>query len=738
MGNNRKSKFPFTTLLLLVVAFVIGGVMVLRKGTNLPGSSAAMMDDVRNTMSLATPSANFSPTPVVTSTPTVDEVGTALAVIQIDRATSTARAASTATSFAITSTSEAQATNGFWVGVTLSIATERGNETKIANMESSQSTKSAHETEYPITRTAVSGTQVIEQTQLNSQIAATWVRNIGFAVSVVVFIWLLLYGFYQLIKYGQKRANVDIVRKSRIQPDEKTGKFPLVPANELNGNLVNPNLQVKPVLDPHTTNDGLSNDQALANVTHAREMETVRAVAPAMAELLKSQPAKRSNGNGNGVSMPTANLKITKPIPTMPNPPRELPQYPDLPLPGLEYLNNWDGKLLPFGVNDRAAMMQVDPTVRPHFMVIGRSGSGKTISSIRPMVACWLAMGGSVVAMGKRVDFMPFANHPNFKLLAVDVRKDAQKYVALLQTLTAQMDIRDQLLASKNKSTWDQFGGQPTLTVIDDYSSAIERMPKKQAGEVVSEVKALALDGRKYGLNLLIGLQSPTWDNISPVIRSNMARIVYSVDALYSRIALDAPGAEKLPVQWNFLTRLTDDASLQHGVGFRLFDEEIDAFLASRPVSQNEPLNWVIDAEAQDISEEKPVTKETPTYHPDIYDASKPISATLATAYQEAMDEIAIEDKIAAAWLAMREAHTWNGWNALEREVYGEVKNGARSVKLKNIVAGLQGVEAANVNAEIEQLVASWGTTRSTTDGPTTPNQERSGDFSTDFGPVVA
>jgi hypothetical protein len=201
--------------------------------------------------------------------------------------------------------------------------------------------------------------------------------------------------------------------------------------------------------------------------------------------------------------------------------------------------------------------------------------------------------------MGKRVDWMPFTDHPNFKLLAVDVRKDAQKYIDILQILSAQMDIRDALLASKNISTWDRYGAPSTMVVLDDYSGALIRMPKPQASEVISEVRNIALDGAKFGLSITIGLQDATAQNIDTTTRSQMARIVYSMDnAGKSRIALgtngrDGDGAERLPAFRHFLARVSDDSDVRRGVGFFLQDREVEAFLASRPVKQNGEMEWV-------------------------------------------------------------------------------------------------------------------------------------------------
>lgn len=273
--------------------------------------------------------------------------------------------------------------------------------------------------------------------------------------------------------------------------------------------------------------------------------------------------------------------------------------YPELPFPDWVQLNKWDGNLLPVGTDENSKLLLVDTSMRPHLLYAGRSRSGKTLTGERTEVACLLTQGWNVIVMGKRVDWTPFNDHPNFKLLAVDVRKDAQKYIDVLQIISAQMNIRDEILATKGIGTWERYGAPSTMIVLDDYSGALIRMPKPKANEVTAEVRSIALDGAKFGLSITIGLQDATAQNIDTTTRSQMARIVYSMDnATKSRIALgsdgyDGAGAESLPPFRHFLAKVSDDSNIRRGVGFFLQDREVEAFLASRPVKQNEQLDWV-------------------------------------------------------------------------------------------------------------------------------------------------
>ena len=659
----------------------------------------------------------------VLSTPTVDELGTAYAVIAIDQATSTAQSAATSTAQIVTSTYEAKATEQFWVGVTLQVATQRATETQVASTERAGTQQSAYQTSVPPTQTALAATQQIEQNDLQAEIASIWIWRVGSALFVVglaiVFVVLLYRGIPIAAEFGREMGNAKVMREKTdaLKPDAN-GRRPAVPSSVLKDGetLIIPELAHRASVDPN--HDDLTPAQALQNAHNARELEGVRAVSqsPIMSKYLVRDMQKQ------GVT--PYSVRITKPEPTAtPSegsflPEREVMQA--LPAPTLPLLfSKWDGELLPFGADEDGKLMRVDPSVRAHFMVVGRSRSGKTLSSIRPMVACLLTMGWNVVVMGKRVDFMPFEEHHNFKLIAVDVRKDARRYIDTLNVLTAQMDVRDKLLASKGVSTWDRYGAAPTMIVIDDYSGAMLRMPRKEASEVLNEVKSIAFDGAKFGLHLTLGLQRATWENIDTNLRSQMGRIVYSLESAGdSRIALGEDGAERLPLQFNFLTRMTDDAAVRRGVGFMLQDMEIDAFLRSRPVEENEPLAW-IDAEAQPVEEMEPatVTQETP-------------AADLQAAYKVAGDDF----RITELYLKKCGDRKPFSLRSIEQEIFKST-GGAAHDAVKAAIARLENVGVDEVASVLKEKFAEWKQEdATTTHGATSPEN---GVFLTDSTPVA-
>lgn len=639
------------------------------------GSSAPTELPILATQSRNTPINN---TPTITATSTPNAVQTALIVIEIDRATSTARAAQ-----------EAKETQAFWVAVTLDVSTQQAKETQIIKTEIAGTSQADYATRQPQTQTAIVATQIIEQDELKSKRASIWIWNLGGSISGVVALFLMIYALFFGIKYLQRRGEADVSAKSHIKPDEQ-GRFPLVTENSLhNQKLVNPNLMHRSTLDPKAADD-LTNNQALENSQNARRLEMVRSVAasPAINKLAQSlmKPTPPAQPDSAGV-------QISKP-----NQPLLSSAYPELPLPHWKLLNQWDGKLLPFGVDEQTSLMRVDTSVRPHLMIVGRSRSGKTLTCIRTEIACLLTQGWNVIVMGKRVDFMPFEDHPNFKLISVDVRKDAQKYIDVLHTLTAQMDVRDQTLSAARASTWERYGAPSTMIVIDDYSGAMMRMPDKQAKEVLNEVSQIAMDGAKFGFNLTIGLQRATWQNIDTNLRSQMARIVYSVESAGdSRVALGDEGAERLPAYRHFLTRITDDASIQRGVGFFLEDPQAEAFWRSRPVQQNEPLDWI---------------DGTVVAEPDSQTPPPLFSSAVDAAYKKADETIAIQN-LYLGYLSRNEKPSLR---AIEMAVFGKT-GGSFSANVKKAIADFEGVGVDEVMETINSHVAAWS---ATTQGATT------------------
>lgn len=640
-------------------------------------------------------------TPPPYATPTVDEVAAAWLVIERDRATSTAVSAATSTAYSIQSTQRAQATEAFWVGVTMAVSTERAQETRVAKTEIAGTQLADAATAVPLTLTPLAATQQIEADRLKAERVSLWIWQVGGAVFGVLMLGVLGYGVYLGLKWADEFGAAKIFEKKAdsLRPDP-TGRRPALTTGMLkNGEkVIIPELAHRATIDPEA--DDLTTDQALRNAGDQRKLEVVRSLSssPVMPTLLRRMA-------DTYVKTAMQEPPIGGDVPQPQNPLLTVEELPAFPPPHFKKLFAWDGQLLPYGVDEKEQLMLVDPTRRPHMMITGDSGSGKSRSAIRTLMSGALASGWNVVVLGKQVDFLPFEEHPNCKIVPVNVRKEPQTYAQVLRTLAEQMDVRDAMLASKGITTWDRYGAPQTMIVLDDFSGAMFAMQRSSRTEVLNEAKAIAMDGRKFGLNLVIGLQRASWTSIDTDLRSQMGRVVYRVaSAVDSRVALDVEGAEKL-AHLNFLSRLTDDSSIQHGVGFFLQDGEVEAFLKSRPVAQNEPVEWV-DAKVEDVT----VTPETSTFN---------------EARAKADETVRIQDTYLAA-LSRQESKL--SLRMLEREVFGADAGGNTFHKVRNAIALYEGCSPDDVSKVIAGHVASWKTaTNSATDGAATGDL---GDFS--------
>ena len=542
---------------------------------------------------------------------------------------------------AATSTAGAQMTQ---TAVAVAIQTSQAG-TQIAAAGSIATSQAAGtQTAFPLTQTALQATLEVEALQLTIHKVQIVVVPILLSIAVVAFGalgWLWL----------RKRIAARFLQESSMAPDDK-GRYSLVPEEAIPGKskrMINPNLAHRAVHDPAIADD-LSTEQALLNARDQRRLEGVRSIS-------ESPMMHKIAG---------ALLKAGQPVDPGPVPLTPLiPALPLLNLPDVRLLNQWDGHLLPYGADGNNGLLTVDPAKRPHLMVAGTTGTGKTRYEIRTIVAGALTTGWQVIVIGKQADYIPFQAHPNVTLISANAMREPEKYIQVLKSASDQMFRRDDFLVTKGISTWDRYGGPQTLIVLDDYSAAALMMPQKSAEEVLKWALAIAMDGRKYGLNLLLGLQRATWRCISTDLRSQMGRIALRVESAGdSRVVLGEEGAESLPDR-HFLSRLEDGQGLVRGTAFAMTDQETHAFLASRPAREVGPVDW-IDVTITDVD---PVPSAKTTA--DVDDDQK-IRDILARMIQE--DNVSLR--------------------RVEREVWGRVRGGQYFTKVQNVYAELKAAGA--------------------------------------------
>jgi hypothetical protein len=123
-----------------------------------------------------------------------------------------------------------------------------------------------------------------------------------------------------------------------------------------------------------------------------------------------------------------------------------------------------------------------------------------------------------------------------------------------------------------------------------------------------------------------------------------------------------------------------------------LQDLEIEAFLKSRPVAQNDPSEW-LEAKAEDIA----VTKET-------------LTAEREAAYATAEKDIKIRD-VYYAFLAREQKFSLR---EIEREVFGRT-GGSYHNDVKRVIAQVEGCGEEEVSQVIDEKNAIFGATATAT-----------------------
>ncbi len=269
----------------------------------------------------------------------------------------------------------------------------------------------------------------------------------------------------------------------------------------------------------------------------------------------------------------------------------------NFPLPSWEIAQGWDGdKGIPYGIHSRGLGL-MDLAKTPHIATFGETGSGKSRRFLRPFITFALAAGHRVVILGKQVDFLPFADHPNAFILPIrelTVEGEATKYAMFMKALVDEMNKRDGYLSQVKRSTWGQAGRETTIVVLDEYSNVLDLMPRQQAETTRRYVKGGIREGRKYGFSFVIAAQRAVGmrDEVT-----NLGRAVFHVaDPQESRFAIGMPGAEDLREGY-FMAKF---GQLYMAGAFEPTDEEISAFLRDRNAPTLEPVQWV-DVKALDV-----------------------------------------------------------------------------------------------------------------------------------------
>lgn len=548
-----------------------------------------------------------------------------------------------------------------------------------------------------LTSTAYAPTQnAINQSQRANKIFTygSRVLGLGFLGALAV---LIVVGAWRFIETWQ-------FNNTRMKPNER-GQFDIVPERVIPGktaNLVNANLQHR----VNSTNDDLSAQEALRNKNFERMKEVEQARSQAGA---RGSKAGRNTAE-DGETLPSSTIPMSKvDLPAITKN-RDLLALPDWSM----LTNGWDGKKVPYGANANGLLL-ADPTNEPHWLIVGRTRTGKSRYGLRTIAASALTMGYQVLFIGKRVDFYPFETHPNAKIVGVDLYNDPLKYFDTLRCVAMLMKERDDYLTERRMSIWQQTGRPQLYVVLDEFSSAVKQLnaTKSGAGNLVSSMAtALIQEGGKYGINVIQVVQDATGASVDISARRNMGRMVFRVsEQTASDVALGVrgdPSAVGLPIR-HFLSVIGEDTGVVMGAAFAPSDDEVRDFLSARPATAQEPMDW-IDAVATEVEERKP----EPT--------GRPISEN---------NEKTPQAKIVDLWVAYLSRQEVPSLAEIERQVYGKT-GGSYHNNVKKAIADFEGCAVDEVAGVIAQKIEEWqsatfGTTSGATTAPTTEKAVETG-----------
>lgn len=206
------------------------------------------------------------------------------------------------------------------------------------------------------------------------------------------------------------------------------------------------------------------------------------------------------------------------------------PPMPDMvlhePAPSTKQLTHSEYKAfkIPIGVDEDGSIQSWQPSVSPHMLVIGGTGSGKT--SFQHTVLTHLAQARWRVWVldGKRIEFAGFRSWSNVELVAARVEHQ-------VRMLHAAHELMEQRYTQLEQGTARLEDFEPLALIIDEYATFKARVQRwyktvKPKGaptqapvlELLSDLARLA---RSAKIHMLLGIQRPDVEFLGGEMRDN-------------------------------------------------------------------------------------------------------------------------------------------------------------------------------------------------------------------------
>jgi len=200
------------------------------------------------------------------------------------------------------------------------------------------------------------------------------------------------------------------------------------------------------------------------------------------------------------------------------------------------------------GIDSFGEVINFDITKAPHLLVVGTTGSGKSVF-LNVLIANLVAMGNeaSVYLIDpKRVEFAVYED----AWMSSNINVVYHTYIdtiLLLKKAIHTMNERYKWMAKKGYKSIKEINSklQTIYIIIDEINDLIQ---KDVTGELSSMLCELARKSRAAGIHLIIATQRASASVINGHIKANFpTRIIFKVaSAVESRIVMDVNGAERL------------------------------------------------------------------------------------------------------------------------------------------------------------------------------------------------
>lgn len=166
------------------------------------------------------------------------------------------------------------------------------------------------------------------------------------------------------------------------------------------------------------------------------------------------------------------------------------------------------------------------PSVQPHWLIIGGTGSGKTSTQHTALTVLARAGWRVWVLDGKRIEFIGFRDWPNVEMIA-------QRVEDQVRMVHAAHDLMEQRYTAIEEGRASVAEFEPLAVIIDEYATFKKRVERwyrtvKQKGDpaqppVFDLIGDIARLGRTAKVHFVLGLQRPDVTFLDGEMRDNFA-----------------------------------------------------------------------------------------------------------------------------------------------------------------------------------------------------------------------